>query len=227
MNATAADPHGGGPVAEAGAPLARARLAMVLLHGRGDSAAGILGLAEHLALPDIAFLAPQAAGNSWWPQSFLAPLAANEPGLTSALAAVDRAVDRLEAAGFGPERLVLLGFSQGACLALEYAARNGRPWHLVAGLSGALVGTAETDLPPEEDLYFQRPKRLDYAGSLDGARILMGCHERDPHIPLARVRDSARVLGALDAEVTLNVHPGAGHAVMRGDIAALRRLLNR
>ncbi len=121
------DPHARGPVARGGAPLSRAGLAMILLHGRGGSARDMLALAEHLALPDIACVAPEAAGNSWWPKSFLAPIAANEPGLSSGLAAVGRVAEGLERQGFGRERMVLLGFSQGACLALEYAARSFHP----------------------------------------------------------------------------------------------------
>ena len=142
-----ADPHVGGSVAWGGAPLARARLAVVMLHGRGGSARDMLDLAEHFAIPDIAYLAPEAAGHSWWPQSFLAPLAANEPGLSTSLRAVARLMEQLKGEGFGPERTVALGFSQGACLALEYAARAGRPLRAVVGLSGGLIGTGEVDGP--------------------------------------------------------------------------------
>ena len=128
-----ADPHVGGGVACGGAPLARARLAVVMLHGRGGSARDMLGLAEHFAIPDDV--------------AYLAPLAANEPGLSSSLGAVARLMEQLEGEGFGPERTVALGFSQGACLALEYAARAGRPLRAVVGLSGGLIGTGEVDGP--------------------------------------------------------------------------------
>jgi glyoxalase family protein len=142
------DPHARGPVAQGGAPLSRARLAMILVHGRGGGARDMLALAEHLALPDVACMAPEAAGHSWWPRSFLAPIAANEPWLSSGLAAVGRVAEDLERQGFGRERTVLLGFSQGACLALEYAARSGGAFRAVVGLSGGLVGTADADDGP-------------------------------------------------------------------------------
>src|SRR5438270_1015271 len=134
-----ADPHDGGRVLEGGAPLARARLAVVMMHGRGGSPN------EHLAVPDIAYLAPEAAGYSWWPQSFLAPLAANEPGLSSSLGAIARLVEHLEQEGFSRQRVVALGFSQGACLALEHVARGGQPLHAVIAMSGGLLGTGELD----------------------------------------------------------------------------------
>ena len=170
-----ADPHVGGGVAWGGAPLARARLAVVMLHGRGGSARDMLDLTEQFAIPDVAYLAPEAA---------------NEPGLSSSLGAVARLMERLEGEGFGPERTVALGFSQGACLALEYAARAGRPLRAVVGLSGGLIGTGELDGLPRDDLYCHAPKRFDYVGRLDGTTGFIGCHERDPHIPLARVRET-------------------------------------
>lgn len=222
-----ADPHVGGGVAWGGAPLARARLAVVMLHGRGGSARDMLDLAEHLAIPDIAYLAPEAAGHSWWPQSFLAPLAANEPGLSSSLGAVARLMEQLEGEGFGPERTVALGFSQGACLALEYAARAGRPLRAVVGLSGGLIGTGEVDGSPRDDLYGHAPKRFDYAGRLDGTTGFIGCHERDPHIPLARVRATEAVLERLGAQVAAQIYPGAGHGVTAEEMRFVRGLLNR
>lgn len=217
-------PHAGRPLARAGMPLDEARLAMVLLHGRGSSAADILGLFEHLAIDDVAALAPEAAGHSWWPQSFLAPLAANEPFLSSALAVVGDLVGSLEARGVARERIVVCGFSQGGCLALEAAARLG-PFRLVAGLSAALVGTAETDAPPSPALYGHRPKRFDYASRFDGAPVLLACHERDPHIPLARVRESAAVFEGLGASVATLVAPGPGHAPTEEAVRAVRRAL--
>ena len=222
----ARDPHAGGRVACGGALLPRARLAVVMLHGRGGSAQDILGLADHLAIPDVAYLAPEAAGHSWWPQSFLAALAANEPGLSSGLGAVARVVQHLEREGFGPERVVALGFSQGACLGLEYVARAGRPFHAVVALSGGLVGTGELDAPRRDDLYGNVPKRFDYAGRLCGTKAFLGCHERDPHIPLARVRETQSVLERLGAEVTLQIYPDGGHGVTEEEVRFVRGLLN-
>lgn len=222
-----ADPHAGGRVAQGGASLARAKLAVVMLHGRGGSAQDMLGLAEHLAIPDIAYLTPEADGHSWWPQSFLAPLAANEPGLTSGLAAVAAVMEHLEEEGIGPKRVVALGFSQGACLALEYVARAGRPFFAVVALSGGLVGTSEADASARDDLYGHAPKRFDYAGGLNGTTAFLACHERDPHIPLARVRETHAVLERLGAEVTAQIYPGAGHGIVEEEVRFVRGLLNR
>ncbi len=187
----------------------------------------MLRLAEHLALPDAAFLAPAAAGGSWWPASFLAPLTANEPGLSSALDAFRTLIGRLQDSGVGTDRIVPMGFSQGACLALEYAARSGRAFKGVVGLSGGLVGTGEAGGPPADALYGYAPKRFDYHAPLAGGPVFLGCHERDPHIPLARVHESARVFERLGSAVTVEVLPGAGHGIVEEEVRALRGLYNR
>ena len=222
-----ADPHAGGRVGQAGASLARARLAVVMLHGRGGSADDMLGLAAHLAIADIGYLAPEAAGNSWWPQSFLAPLAANEPGLSSALDVVARLLTHLDREGFASERVVVLGFSQGACLALESIARAGRPLYGVVAMSGGLLGTGEADGPPRHDLSNHAPKRFDYAGRLDGTAAFLGCHERDPHIPIARVRETQAVLDRQGATGTARIYPGAGHGITEEGVRFTRGLLSR
>lgn len=219
-------PHAGQRLASAGPSLDRARLVMVMLHGRGARPEDMLNLHHHLALPDIAALAPAAAGNSWWPDSFLAPLAANEPGLSSGLSVVAALLEELERAGIGPERTVLAGFSQGACLALEAAARLARPHRAVAALSGGLVGTGDADGPPRPELYGRSDKRFDYEGSLVGVPVLIGCHERDPHIPLARVHRSGEVLTSMGAAVDTLVIPGAGHGIVSEEAAWLRGQLN-
>ena len=157
------------------------------------------------------------------------PVAANEPWLSSGLAAVGRVAEDLERQGFGRERTVLLGFSQGACLALEYAARSGGAFRAVVGLSGGLVGTADADDGPRrDDHYGHAGKRFDYAAArLDDVPVLLGCHERDPHIPLARVRETEAVFGALGAEVATRIHPGAGHGVVEEEVRLVRGLLSR
>jgi phospholipase/carboxylesterase len=223
----AAGPHAGGRVAQAGVPLARARVVFVMAHGRGGSPEDMLGLAEHLALPDAAFLAPAAAGGSWWPASFLAPLAANEPGLSSGLDVFRKLVGRLQESGVGTDRIVPMGFSQGACLALEYAARSGRAFKGVVGLSGGLVGTGEAGGPPADALYGHAPKRFDYGAMRPSGPVFLGCHERDPHIPLARVHESARVFERLGGAVTVEILPGAGHGIVEEEVRALRGLYNR
>lgn len=194
-----------------GAPLARARAAMVLLHGRGGTAEDILSLAEALAAPDIAYLAPQASGSTWYPQSFLAPIEQNEPSLSHALAAVGAVVDTVAHAGLAAERVVLLGFSQGGCLALEYAARNARRYGGAVGLSSGLVGPPGT------------PR--DYTGSLAGTPVFLGCSDVDAHIPEWRVHESAQVLRGLGAEVTERIYPGMGHLINDDEIAHVARLL--
>ena len=220
-------PHAGERVAQAGAPLARARVVLVMAHGRGGSPEDMLRLAEHLALPDAAFVAPAAAGGSWWPASFLAPLAANEPGLSSGLGVFRTLIGQLQDSGIKPDRIVLMGFSQGACLALEYAARSGRVFRGVVGLSGGLVGTSEAGGPEIDALYGHVSKRFDYPTSLPDSSVFLGCHERDPHIPLARVRESEAVFERLGSAVTVKVLPGAGHGIVEDEVRALRGLYNR
>ncbi|MEM7745050.1 MAG: dienelactone hydrolase family protein [Pseudomonadota bacterium] len=219
-------PHAGQRVVQGGAPLSRAGRALVALHGRGGGPEDMLALVAHLALPDVAVIAPGAAGRSWWPNSFLAPLEANEPGLASGLSVVEALLDDLSQAGFGPERVVLAGFSQGACLTLEAAARLAQPFHAVAGLSGGLVGTGETGGAPLDTLYGHADKSFDYAGRLIGVPVLLGCHARDPHIPLTRVEDSAQVLRDMGAEVETMILPGAGHGIVAEEATWLRKHLN-
>lgn len=220
-------PHRGGRVAQAGAPLVRARVVLVMAHGRGGSPDDMLRLAEHLALPDAAFLAPAAAGGSWWPESFLAPVAANEPGLSSGLGVFRTLIGQLQDSGFGTDRIVLMGFSQGACLALEHAARSGCVFRGVVGLSGGLVGTGEAGGPATHALYGYTPKRFDYGASVPGGSVFLGCHERDPHIPLVRVHETKTVFDRLGSAVTVKILPGAGHGIVEDEIRALRGLYNR
>lgn len=205
-------------------PTTNATAGIVLLHGRGGSAADILSLMSHAALPEVAAIAPEAPGNSWWPTSFLAPSAQMEPFVTAALAQVEAAIATLTAEGIPAGSIWLAGFSQGACLAAEAYARHGKALAGLMAFSGALVGTADAEGPPSVALYGHGPKRFDYTGHRKG-HVWLSVHERDPHIPLARVQETATTLTALGAAVETKVYPGAGHGVMRDDIAALRRLL--
>ncbi|MDZ4700973.1 MAG: dienelactone hydrolase family protein [Rhodothermales bacterium] len=210
------DPHTGGSVAVAGAPLAGALAVVILVHGRGASAEGMLDLARHFWRDDVAYLAPQAAGATWYPHSFLAPITRNEPGLSSALWVLDGLVEQAGAAGVPAERVLLVGFSQGACLALEFAARHPRRYGGVAALSGGLIGSGEhPGAPPPDD------KAFVYPGSLAGTPVLLGCSDNDPHIPVARVHRSAEVLTALGAVVDKRIFPGMGHTVHPDEIAVI------
>lgn len=221
-----ADPHKTCTLHYAGAALDRADRVVLAAHGRYGTAADILALAEQVAVPNVAWVAPQATGNSWWEQIFLAPLAENEPGLSSALSRVSHIADDLARRGFGPEQTVLVGFSQGACLILEHVARSPRPWLGVVAMSGGLIGTSDSSEPPNAALHGHSPKRFDYPPALGGLPIYLGCHQEDPVIPIARVRKSKEVLHALGAEVTLHEEAGRMHGISPADIDALARLLH-
>ena len=216
------DPHAAQPIRTAGAPLGRAKGAVVMLHGRGASAASILTLAEEFVQPDLAYLAPQASGSTWYPYSFLAPLDRNEPYLSSALGAVERMLGEIADGGIVAEQTVLLGFSQGACLALEYAARHAGRYGGVVALSGGLIGN--------EQLVAVEPpagKVFSYEGDLAGTPVFLGCSDVDAHIPLDRVQHSARTLRALGGDVTERIYPGMGHTVNEDEIQFVRGLLSR
>ena len=188
-------------------------------------AADILGLGQALALPEIAMAAPEAPGNSWWPTSFLAPAETMEPYVAAGIEAIDGAIEALVAEGLDRDRIAIGGFSQGACLALEYAARKGGVT-AVFGLSGGLVGTSDAEGGPLAELYGFGPKSFDYGADLSGVPVLLEVHERDPHIPLARVKRSAQVFEGLGATARVEVLPGAGHGIGQGGVAFIRGILN-
>lgn len=204
-------PHRGGAVLMAGAPLEKASGAIIALHGRGATAEDILALAAEVAPPGVALLAPQAAGNTWYPYRFLEPFARNEPYLSSALQTVSGLIDQLMSRGIPAERIALLGFSQGACLALETAARNARRYGAVIGFSGGLIGPPGTT--------------FDYDGSLAGAPVFIGSSDVDPHIPKERVEESAAALRRLGGDVDARLYAGMGHTVNRDELDRARALL--
>lgn len=185
---------------------------MILVHGRGASAESILGLARELNRPGYCYLAPQAAGHTWYPYSFLSPLERNQPYLDSALSSLAALMDEVVGAGIPAERLVLAGFSQGACLTLEFAARNPRRYGGAAALTGGLIGPEGTS--------------REYRGSLDGTPVFIGTSDPDPHIPVSRVEESADVLRRLDAEVTTRIYPGMGHTVNLDEIERVREIMD-
>ncbi len=209
----------------AGAPPATAVAGVVALHGRGGAASDMRGLLEQAGvLATTAAVCPEAPGRTWWPTSFLAPAAEMEPCVTAGIAAVQKAVAVLEAEGVPRALIWLMGFSQGACLALETFARSGGGLAGVFAFSGGLVGTGDAGGEALAALYGHAPKRFDYAGRR-GGQVWLSCHARDPHIPLARVEDTARVLSGMGATVETLIHPGPGHGLGPADIAALRRHL--
>jgi len=192
------------PLRTAGQPLATAARALILLHGRGGSAPDILSLAAHLHVPDFALLAPQATQGTWYPNSFLAPPAQNEPWLTAALAAVGRAVATAESQGITAENIYFLGFSQGACLTLEYVARHATRYGGVVAFTGGLIG---------DRLYLD-----NYAGHFQGTPAFLGTSDPDPHVPVERVRASTALLTSLGAAVTEKIYPHMGHTISPAEI---------
>jgi phospholipase/carboxylesterase/glyoxalase family protein len=205
---SALDPHASQPVLHYGPPLAQARRVAIFIHGRGASAEDILGLAPQLGTSDVSYLAPQAAGHTWYPYSFLSPISQNEPGITSALGVIARLVD---STSLGSERVLILGFSQGACLALEFAARNPRRYAAVVALSGGLIGPPGT------------PR--DYPGSMESTPVFIGCSDIDPHIPVERVGESAEVFRRMDAAVDERIYRGMGHTINEDELNVVRALV--
>ena len=205
------DPHAGQPVLRAGPPLADARLVAILLHGRGASAEDILGLADQFSATDITYVAPQAAGHTWYPYSFLTPLEENQPWLDSALRVISGLLEEIQRHGKSVDRAVLMGFSQGACLALEYAARHARRHAAVVAFSGGLIGPPGT------------PRA--YEGTFEGTPVFLGCSDIDPHIPLERVRESGAVFRRMGASVDERIYPRMPHTIIADEIEAVDALL--
>jgi predicted esterase len=197
-------------VLRTGEPLESARAAMILVHGRGASAEDIMTVGAELLQPGFAYLAPQAAGNAWYPNPFTAPIESNEPYLSAGLEMLAGLVKQVEAT-IPAERIVLLGFSQGACLSLEFAARHARRYGALIGLSGGLIGPEGT------------PR--DYPGRFDGTRVFLGCSDVDPHIPKERVVESGAVFERLGADVTVRLYQGMAHTVSLDEIATVREIL--
>jgi len=205
------DPHGDQSVAEAGADLSDATAAVVALHGRGATAGSMLDLAGQFDFDDVAYLAPQAAGRTWYPNPFTAPTESNQPGLRSGLSRVGALVDRA-ADAVGREHVVVLGFSQGACLGSEYVARNPERYGGLVVFSGGLVG-------PEVGVD-------GYDGDLAGTPAFVGCDDSDPHIALERVHETTAVLEHLGADVDERVYEGIGHGVVEDELAAARAIVD-
>jgi predicted esterase len=191
----------------------RARRAVVFLHGRGGSADDMPDLAAAIGLEDVAFVAPEAPGRTWYPLSFLAPIEQNEPWLSGAIATVRSTIDEVRSCGVAGESIALMGFSQGACLALEFAARHAARYAAIVGFSGGLIGPTGT------------PRT--YPGDFDRTPVFLGCSDVDPHIPLARVHETADVLRRLNADVDERIYAGMGHTIERDELNAAIALLRR
>lgn len=212
MSTTTSGPHQGQQVYAAGKPLDEAAAVMILIHGRGASAPDILQLAGELQHPDFAYLAPQAANNTWYPFSFLEPMERNQPGLDSGLQVIAELITHVETAGIPANRIVIAGFSQGACLSSEFVARNARRYGGLLAFSGGLIGPPGT------------PR--DYEGSLDGTPVFLGCSDVDFHIPIERVEETAVTLTNLGANVNKQIYPNMGHTIIADEIAHARKIVD-
>ncbi len=194
-----------------GTKLAAAERAIIAVHGRGASAADILTLMPHLAVSDFAQIAPQATARTWYPYSFMAPIRQNEPGLSSALKLLNELVDQCLAANIPGNQIYLIGFSQGACLTLEFAARHARRYGGVFALSGGLIG---------DELDVSR-----YSNNFEQTPIFLGCSDVDPHIPLHRVEESAAILQSLGATVTKEIYPNMPHTIIQQELDQVNAVL--
>lgn len=213
QNETPAGPHQQAKVWQEGASAETAKAAMILVHGRGATAQDILGLSREFWNPDFHFVAPQAAGFAWYPYSFLEPVEKNEPGLSSALQLLHEMLNTLAKSGIPAQKTILLGFSQGACLVTEFAARFPQRFGGIVGLSGGLIG---------------REVRLeDYDGTLEQTPIFLGCSDRDPHIPKTRVNLSEIILKKLDAQVEKRIYPNMAHTINADEIEAVREMMEK
>jgi phospholipase/carboxylesterase len=204
-----AHPHGNQKVLFKG-DIDSAKSAMILIHGRGSTAESILSLTEEFNGENYLFAAPQANSNTWYPHSFLAPVRDNEPGITSGLKVISDLIEKLNKSEIPDREIILLGFSQGACLALEYAARNAKSYKTVIGLSGGLIGN-----------------KLDetrYSGSFENCKVFLGCSDIDPHIPLERVNQTETIMKKLNASVTKRIYKNMGHTINEDEINFIRSI---
>ncbi|MCA9891824.1 MAG: dienelactone hydrolase family protein [Anaerolineae bacterium] len=206
-------PHSSTPVMETGLPVAEAQAALVLIHGRGAGPQGMMPLLAHLNVPGYTYLLPAASGNTWYPNRFIVPREQNQPYLDAALGKIDSVVSHLIEQGIPTEKIVLLGFSQGACLATEYAARNPARYGGVVALSGGLIGA--------------KGELTGYEGDLQDTPIYLGCDADDVHIPQQRVHESADILSNLGGQVKKQIFNGLGHSVNEVELAIARSMMTR
>lgn len=205
-------PHDGQPVVEAGAPLGSGPAVVVMVHGRNAAPANILDLARRWNRPALTYLAPAAANRTWYPHSFMADVSSNEPGISSGLERLASVVAQAEAAGVPRSRIVLCGFSQGACLASEFAIRHASRYGGLLIFSGGAIGAPGTE--------------WTYGGTFEQTPVFLGCSDRDAHVPEARVRETADLFARMGAQVTLRIYPGMGHLVNDDEIAFAQQMLD-
>ncbi len=206
-------PHENQPVYSAGAKLEDASAVMILLHGRGASAEDILSISPHLGYPELAFLAPQAEGYTWYPNRFIFPVANNEPYLSDALRVIDELVKKANAQGVPTEKIFIGGFSQGACLASEYVIRNPKRYGGLIAFSGGYIGPLNMQRQP--------------AGDLAGMPAFLGCSDVDPHIPLQRVKETTVLLAAMGAKATEKIYPSMEHTIVDDEIEQARIIIEQ
>jgi len=204
-------PHGNQALATTGKSLDEAQAAMILVHGRGASGQSILSLANALQQPGFAYLAPQAANNTWYPYRFIEPIKRNQPFLSSGLRVLSDLVIQIEQKGIGVDNIVFAGFSQGACLAAEFVARNPKRYGGLLVFSGGLIGL--------------EGKTFGYEGSLDGTPVFIGCSAVDFHIPVQRVHETADVLAAMGAQVEKQIYPNMGHTIIEDELERARKIV--
>jgi predicted esterase len=217
-------PHAGQPVVEAGVALGQAPAAVIMVHGRNAAPANILDLAMRFERPGLTYLAPAAAGGTWYPFSFMAEIASNEPGISSGIAVLNALLTRVEHAGIPKSRIVLAGFSQGACLTSEFAIRHPARYGGVLVFTGGAIGPPGTTWnPPPPDA---RSAGGFGGQAFAGTPVFIGCSDRDAHVPESRARETADVFSRLGADVTLRIYPGMGHVVNDDEIAFARGVLD-
>ena len=195
----------------AGVPAAQATAAMILLHGRGGSAEDIISLAGYLNTKDMALFAPQATQNSWYPYGFMSPVSANQPALDSALATIDELVESIVAGGIAREQLYFVGFSQGACLTLEYSTRHASRYGGVVAFTGGLIG--------------EQLDTNNYKGDFAQTPVLITTGDHDPHVPVSRVMESADIIKNLQGDVTTKIYKGRPHTISQQEIELANSLI--
>jgi len=206
-------PHSAENILQLGADIQSATKAMIMIHGRGADAHSVAALHDHFKTDKTVYIAPQADNFTWYPYRFIEKRESNEPGISSGLQIIDSIINALNSSGINTENISLLGFSQGACLAVDYAARNAQKYAAVFCLSGALIGES---LNPAE-----------YQGDMQQTPVFFGCAENDFHIPQERVHESARILTSLNAHVTKRIYPNMGHTINRDELAFIKEVLTK